>query len=104
MGDDVVPIVGPAITPLLVVTSSMSRGLAGLRPQRTGFKASDEGSAEIHRAAHDLFDLDGMACRALEGPLAAGAGRVRRTVRRCARAVLRDDRGTVRRRRRDSPG
>jgi phospholipid transport system substrate-binding protein len=64
-GDDVVPIAGPAITPLLVVTSSMSRGLAGLRPQRTGFKASDERSAEIHRAAHDLFDVDGMARRAL---------------------------------------
>ena len=65
MGDDVVPIAGSAITPLLVVTSSMSRGLASLRPQPMGFMASEDGDAEIHRAAHDLFDVDDMARRAL---------------------------------------
>lgn len=65
MGEDVVAIAGPAITPLHVVTSSMSRGFASLRPQRIGFKAGEEGSAEIHRAAHDLFDVGGMARRAL---------------------------------------
>jgi phospholipid transport system substrate-binding protein len=64
-GDDVVPIAGPAITPLLVVTSSMSRGVASLRPEGIGFKASEEGSDEIHRTARDLFDVGGMARRAL---------------------------------------
>src|SRR4030095_5218351 len=65
MGDDVVAIAGPAITPLHVVTSSMSSGLGSLRPQRTGLGASEEGSARIHRAAHDLFDVDDMARRTL---------------------------------------
>jgi phospholipid transport system substrate-binding protein len=64
-GDHVVATAGPAITPLHVVTSSMSRGVASLRPQRAGLGASEEGSAEIRRAAHDLFDVDDMARRAL---------------------------------------
>ena len=62
---DVAPSAGPAITPLLVVMSSMSRGLASLRPQPRAFEASEEESAEISRAAHDLFDVDDMARRAL---------------------------------------
>jgi phospholipid transport system substrate-binding protein len=65
MRNDVAPIAGPAITPVLVVTSSMSRGLVSLRPQPMAFEASEEGSAEIYRAAHDLFDVDDMARRAL---------------------------------------
>jgi phospholipid transport system substrate-binding protein len=65
MGDDVVAIAGPAITPLHVATSAMSRGLATLRPQATDLGANEEASAEIHRAAHDLFDVDDMARRAL---------------------------------------
>jgi phospholipid transport system substrate-binding protein len=43
----------------------MSRGLASLHPQPMGFMASEDGDAEIHRAAHDLFDVDDMARRAL---------------------------------------
>jgi phospholipid transport system substrate-binding protein len=65
MGEDVGAIADAAIAPLDVVTSSMSRGFDSLRPQRVGFKASEEGSAEIHRAAHELFDVVGMARRAL---------------------------------------
>jgi ABC-type transporter MlaC component len=43
----------------------MPRGLASLRRQRMSFNAGEQGAAEISRAAHDLFDVDGMARRAL---------------------------------------
>lgn len=66
-GDDVAPSAGPEISPLDIVTSSVSRGLASLRSQRVGFNAGDERLAEICRAADDLFDVNGMARRAL-GP------------------------------------
>ena len=55
----------PAATPLAVVTSSVSRGLAALRSERAGVRPVDGSWAEIGRAAHDLFDVDGMARRAL---------------------------------------
>jgi phospholipid transport system substrate-binding protein len=55
----------PAATPLAVVTSSVSRGVAALRSERAGVRSVDGPRAEIHRAAHDLFDVDGMARRAL---------------------------------------
>jgi phospholipid transport system substrate-binding protein len=61
----VTPIVGPAIRPLEVVTSSMSRGLASLRSQRIGFNAGEERHAEIRGTAHDFFDVSDMARRAL---------------------------------------
>ena len=59
------PIAGPAIRPLDVVTSSVSRGLASLRSQRIGFNAGEERHAEIRGTAHDFFDVDDMARRAL---------------------------------------
>ena len=59
------PIAGPAIRPLDVVTSSVSRGLASLRSQRIGFTAGEERRAEIRGTAHDFFDVDDMARRAL---------------------------------------
>jgi phospholipid transport system substrate-binding protein len=46
------------------VRSSVSRGLAVLRPPRPGLGASGHG-AEIGRAARDLFDVDDMARRVL---------------------------------------
>ena len=55
----------PVATPLAVVTSSVSRGLAALRSERAGVRPLDGSWAEIGRAAHDLFDVDGMARRAL---------------------------------------
>ena len=61
----VAPIAGPAIRPLDVVTSSVSRGLASLRSQRLGFKAGGARHAEIRGTAHEFFDVDGMARRAL---------------------------------------
>ena len=61
----VVPSAGPAIRPLDVVTSSVSRGLASLRSQRIGFNAGEERHAEIRGTAHDFFDVDDMARRAL---------------------------------------
>jgi len=61
----VAPIAGPAIRPLDVVTSSVSRGLASLRSQRIGFSAGQERHAEIRGTAHDFFDVDDMARRAL---------------------------------------
>jgi phospholipid transport system substrate-binding protein len=61
------PIAGPAIRPLDVVTSSVSRGLAILRSQRIGFHAGEEQRAEIRGTAQDLFDVNDMARRAL-GP------------------------------------
>ncbi len=64
-GDDAAPIAGPAIRPLDVVTSSVSRRLGSLRSQRAGFNAGEERRAEIRRAAHELFDVDDMARRAL---------------------------------------
>ena len=63
-GDDVVPIAGPEIRPLDFVTSSVSRGLAGLRSPRAGV-AGEERRAEIRRTADNLFDVDDMARRAL---------------------------------------
>lgn len=59
------PIAGPAIRPLDVVQSSLSRGLASLRSQRIGFNAGEERRAEIRGTAHDLFDVNDMARRAL---------------------------------------
>ena len=59
------PIASPAIRPLDVVTSSVSRGLASLRSQRIGFNAGEERRAEIRGTAHDLFDVNDMARRAL---------------------------------------
>ena len=61
----VAPSAGPAIRPLDVVTSSVSRGLASLRSQRIGFSAGQERHAEIRGTAHDFFDVDDMARRAL---------------------------------------
>jgi len=61
----VTPIDGPAIRPLEVVTSSVSRGLASLRSQRIGFNAGEERHAEIRDTAHDFFDVSDMARRAL---------------------------------------
>jgi len=59
------PIAGPAIRPLDVVTSSVSRGLASLRSQRIGFNAGVARRAAIRDTVHDLFDVDDMARRAL---------------------------------------
>ena len=59
------PIAGPAIRPLDVVTSSVSRGLASLRLRRSGFNAAEEQRAEIRGTAHDFFDVNDMARRAL---------------------------------------
>ena len=64
-GDDVAPIAGPQIGPLDFVTSSASRGLAGLRSPRVGVNAGEERRAEIRRTADNLFDVDDMARRAL---------------------------------------
>jgi phospholipid transport system substrate-binding protein len=64
-GDDVVPIAGPGIRPLDFVTSSVSRGLAGLRSPQVGVDAGEERRAEIRRTADNLFDVDEMARRAL---------------------------------------
>jgi phospholipid transport system substrate-binding protein len=62
-GDDVAPIVGSEIRPLDFVTSSIARGLAGLRS--VGVNAGEERRAEIRRASDNLFDVDDMARRAL---------------------------------------
>jgi phospholipid transport system substrate-binding protein len=64
-GDDAAPMAGPAIRPLDVVKSSVSRGLASLRSPRVGFNTGEERRAEIRRAADDLFDVDDIARRAL---------------------------------------
>ena len=42
--DDVVPSHHPAITPLEIVTSSISRGLASLRALRPGFNTGEGGA------------------------------------------------------------
>jgi phospholipid transport system substrate-binding protein len=63
----VAPSAGPAIRPLDVVTSSVSRGLASLRSRRIGFNAGEDRHAEIRGTAHDFFDVTDMARRAL-GP------------------------------------
>ena len=60
----VAPIAGPAIRPLDVVTSSVSRGLTSLRSPRAGF-TGEERRAEIRGTAHGFFDVDDMARRAL---------------------------------------
>ena len=57
-GDGVAPIAGPEITPLDVVTSAVSRGLASLRSQRGEFNTGEERRAEI-------LDVDDIARRAL---------------------------------------
>ena len=59
------PIAGPAIRPVDVVTSSVWHGLASRRSQRIGFDAGEERHAEIRGTAHDFFDVDDMARRAL---------------------------------------
>jgi phospholipid transport system substrate-binding protein len=64
-GDAVAPIAGPVTRPLDFVTSSVSRGLAGLRSPRVGVNADEERRAEIRRTADNLFDVDDMARRAL---------------------------------------
>jgi phospholipid transport system substrate-binding protein len=64
-GDGVAPIAGPGITPLDVVTSAVSRGLASLRSQRGEFNTGEERRAKIRRAADGLFDVDDIARRAL---------------------------------------
>lgn len=61
------PIVGPAIRPVDVVTSSVSRGLASRPSQRMGFNGGGERRAEARGTTHNLFDVDDMARRAL-GP------------------------------------
>ena len=63
--DDVVPSSHPAIRPLEIVTSSVSRGLASLRASRAGFNTGEGRRAEIRRAADDLFDVGEIARRAL---------------------------------------
>lgn len=64
-GEDVAPIAGTEIRPLTMVTSSVSRGLAGLRSQRGEFNTGEERRAEIRRAADEIFDVDEIARRAL---------------------------------------
>jgi len=64
-GDDAAPVGGPAIGPLEVVTSSVSRGLAGLRSPRVGLSSCDDRRPEIRRATDDLFHVDDIARRAL---------------------------------------
>ena len=64
-GDGVAPIAGPEITPLDIVTSAVSRGLASLRSQRGEFNTGEERRAEIRRAANELLDVDDIARRAL---------------------------------------
>jgi phospholipid transport system substrate-binding protein len=71
--DDVVPSSHPAIRPLEIVTSSVSRGLASLRSPRAGFNTGEGRRAEIRRAADDLFDVGDIARRAL-GPHWKGLG------------------------------
>ena len=56
---------GPATRPLDVVTSSVARGLASLRSPPPGLSTCDDRRAEMRRAADDLFDVDGIAPRAL---------------------------------------
>jgi hypothetical protein len=63
--DDVVPSSHPAIRPLEIVTSSVSRGLASLRSPRAGFNTGEGTRAEIRDAADDLFDVGDIARRAL---------------------------------------
>jgi len=64
-GDDTAPMARSAIRPLDVVTSSVARGLASLGSSRPGSSTCDDRWPEIHRAADDLFDVDGIARRAL---------------------------------------
>jgi phospholipid transport system substrate-binding protein len=63
--DNVAPSGHPAIRPLEIVTSSVSRGLASLRASRAGFNTGEVRRAEIGRAADDLFDVGEIARRAL---------------------------------------
>ena len=59
------PVVGPASRPLEIVTSSVSRGLATLRPQRLGSNVGEERRAELRNTALGFFDVNDMARRAL---------------------------------------
>ena len=64
--DDAAPNNIPAIRPLEIVRSSVSRALASLRAPRAGFNTDEEGRrTEIRRTADDLFDVGDMARRAL---------------------------------------
>jgi phospholipid transport system substrate-binding protein len=64
-GEDVAPIPGLVSSPLDVVTSSVSRGLASLRSPRVGLSTCDDRHPEIRRAADDLFHVGDIARRAL---------------------------------------
>lgn len=66
------PIASPAIRPLDVVTSSVSRGLASLRSQRIGFNADKErragpsgntGRASCRESTRSSFDCSGTCSR-----------------------------------------
>jgi len=63
--DDAAPRARPALGPLDVVTSSVARGLAGLRSPPTSLSTCDDRRPEIRRAADDLFDVDHVARQAL---------------------------------------
>jgi phospholipid transport system substrate-binding protein len=56
---------GAEIGPLDVVTSSVARGLAGLRSPPAGLSLCEDKRPEIRRAADDLFNVDDIARRAL---------------------------------------
>jgi len=64
-GHDAAPMAGPAIRPLDVVTSSVSRARASLRSPWVGFNTGEERRAAIRRATDELFDVDDVARRAL---------------------------------------
>jgi len=64
-GDDAAPSAAPAIRPLEVVTSSVARGLAGLRSPPSGLSTCDDRRPEIRLAADNLFDVDDIARRVL---------------------------------------
>jgi phospholipid transport system substrate-binding protein len=67
------PGAAPAIRPLDVVTSSMSRGLASLRPPGIGVGLRETRGPELRDTTVELFDVDDMARRAL-GPHWKGLG------------------------------
>jgi len=62
---DAVPTAGRALSPLDIVTSSVSGGLTSLHSPWLGDNAGEERYAEIRRVAENLFDIDDMARRAL---------------------------------------
>ena len=79
---------GAEMSPLDVVTSSVARGLAGLRSPPPGLSTCDERRPEIRRAADDLFDVDDIARRALGRHWAALATDEQREFARLFRRVL----------------